>query len=583
VSLAAWFWGKILGRYIVIFLPVFGAMVLAVLIALLRGIEVPWGMFGYYTALLAVMAACFLGIGMLISALARSTDMAQGAAFVVWLTLLLFLDLILLGVMIQGKVSPEVAVTVALANPLQVFRTAALALFDPQLIVLGPSAYVILDLFGLLLAACAGTSVRGTGDLGLVIERASGHVTLVNTSTRRLCPHRRLGDLSHASVVYSRDARYAYVFGRDGGLTKVDLLEARIVKRVIQSGNAIGGSISQDGRIVVAQNYTPGGIKAFDAETLELLAKFPPNTRRAKFSKVVGLADVPGNKFAYALFDGGEIWVSDFSEPKKPVTQRYPAGQQPYDGLVTPDGRHYLAGLFGEDGVALLDLWQPEQGARKILEKYGKRRGKAAGVQDAAPARLVAGGGRAYLPAIGRHEVLVVDATTWQETGRIRSRASRCSSWPARRPPDLGELRLPRQRLGAGDRYAERQGGADAAAGQGRAAHGIHAARRGRLALGARRQPRGDLRHASFAKLGELPAERPPASSSPAAPRASDSEAGVAPWRGRRGGHPRTGKSSSRGQDLARRTCICAQAHRRLDIGCDGRTARKAGDCGALC
>jgi len=150
VSLAAWFWGKILGRYIVIFLPVFGAMVLAVLIALLRGIEVPWGMFGYYTALLAVMAACFLGIGMLISALARSTDMAQGAAFVVWLTLLLFLDLILLGVMIQGKVSPEVAVTMALANPLQVFRTAALALFDPQLIVLGPSAYVILDLFGVI-------------------------------------------------------------------------------------------------------------------------------------------------------------------------------------------------------------------------------------------------------------------------------------------------------------------------------------------------------------------------------------------------------------------------------------------------
>jgi ABC-2 type transport system permease protein len=30
VSLAAWFWGKILGRYLVIFLPVFAAMVLAV-------------------------------------------------------------------------------------------------------------------------------------------------------------------------------------------------------------------------------------------------------------------------------------------------------------------------------------------------------------------------------------------------------------------------------------------------------------------------------------------------------------------------------------------------------------------------
>ena len=148
VSLAAWFWGKIVGRYLVIFLPVFAAMVAAVLIALVRGIEVPWNIFGYYTALRAAMAACFLGFGMLISVVARSTDMAQGAAFLVWLTLLLFLDLILLGVMIQEKIRPEVAVGIALVNPLQVFRTAALALFDPQLIVLGPSAYVILDTFG---------------------------------------------------------------------------------------------------------------------------------------------------------------------------------------------------------------------------------------------------------------------------------------------------------------------------------------------------------------------------------------------------------------------------------------------------
>lgn len=148
VGLAAWFWGKIVGRYVTIFLPVFVAMTGAVLWALVQGIEVPWDMFVYYTGLLAAMAWCFLGIGMLVSTLARSTDVAQGAAFMVWLAMLLFLDLILLGIMIQGRVSPEFAVTLALANPLQVFRTAALALFDPQLIVLGPSAYVILDLFG---------------------------------------------------------------------------------------------------------------------------------------------------------------------------------------------------------------------------------------------------------------------------------------------------------------------------------------------------------------------------------------------------------------------------------------------------
>jgi protein NirF len=199
-------------------------------------------------------------------------------------------------------------------------------------------------LLAVLLNACAGPQLRGTGDLGLIIERATGRVTLVNTSSQQ--PYARidgLGDLSHASAVYSRDGRYAFIFGRDGGLTKIDLLEARIVKRVIQSGNAIGGSISQDGRIVVAQNYTPGGIKAFDAETLELLAEVPAEYAPGKFSKVVGLADVPGKKFAYALFEGGEIWVTDFSNPRQPKTQRYPAGVQPYDGLVTPDGR-YLPG-----------------------------------------------------------------------------------------------------------------------------------------------------------------------------------------------------------------------------------------------
>jgi len=148
VSLPAWFWGKILGRYVTIFLPVFIAMLAAVVWSLLKAIAVPWAMFFYYTGLLAAMAWCFLGIGMLISTLARTTDVAQGAAFMVWLTMLLFLDLILLGIMIQGRVAPEVAVGIALLNPLQVFRTAALAMFDPQLIVLGPSAYVILDLFG---------------------------------------------------------------------------------------------------------------------------------------------------------------------------------------------------------------------------------------------------------------------------------------------------------------------------------------------------------------------------------------------------------------------------------------------------
>jgi len=148
VGLAAWYWGKILGRFVVVFLPVVLAMMLAVVWAALKGAEIPWGQVIFYTLMLLVLAWCFLGIGMLISSLARSADVAQGAAFIIWLVLLLFLDLILLGIMIQNGSSSETIVLIALLNPLQVFRTGAMMLFDPQLVLLGPSAWVILDTFG---------------------------------------------------------------------------------------------------------------------------------------------------------------------------------------------------------------------------------------------------------------------------------------------------------------------------------------------------------------------------------------------------------------------------------------------------
>ena len=67
---------------------------------------------------------------------------------VAYLLLLLFVDLILLGVLVNQQVDPKTVVVLAILNPLQSFRTAAFLLFDPQLVVLGASAYVILDAFG---------------------------------------------------------------------------------------------------------------------------------------------------------------------------------------------------------------------------------------------------------------------------------------------------------------------------------------------------------------------------------------------------------------------------------------------------
>lgn len=272
------------------------------------------------------------------------------------------------------------------------------------------------------LGGCATQTLRGTGDLGVVIERATGSVQIVDTTHfTSLAQVQGLGDLSHASLVYSRDGRYAYVFGRDGGLTKVDLLQGVIERRVVQAGNSIGGAISQDGSLIAAQNYTPGGVKVFRADNLELVADVPSsygaNGARAK---VVGLADAPGNRFVWSLFEAGEIWVGDFSNPQTPRIEKFKnIGREPYDGLITPDGRHYLAGLFGEDGMALLDLWHPERGVRRILNGYGKGEEKLP-VYKMPHLRGWAVAGRfAYVPAVGRHEVLVIDTETWTEAGRI--------------------------------------------------------------------------------------------------------------------------------------------------------------------
>ncbi len=83
----------------------------------------------------------------------------------------------------------------------------------------------------LLVSYSAFAEYRATGDLGIVIERAKGSALIINTSQHSiLAKIESLGDLSHASVVFSRDQRYAFIFGRDGGLTKIDLLQDKVAK-----------------------------------------------------------------------------------------------------------------------------------------------------------------------------------------------------------------------------------------------------------------------------------------------------------------------------------------------------------------
>ncbi len=148
VSLKDYYWGKMLGRFATVFLPVFLALMLGVVFGMLKGGVLPWKMIFLYSALLFSLSFVFLGLAFLLSTILKSTDIALGASFVIWIVLLAFIDIALMGLMLQNRVSDEVVITLAMLNPIEVFRIGAISLFDPELTVVGPVAYYLLDTLG---------------------------------------------------------------------------------------------------------------------------------------------------------------------------------------------------------------------------------------------------------------------------------------------------------------------------------------------------------------------------------------------------------------------------------------------------
>lgn len=257
--------------------------------------------------------------------------------------------------------------------------------------------------------------IRGTGDLGLIVEREAGSLLVVDRSERAAIGRiEGLGDLSHASLVYSPDQRFAYVFGRDGGLSKVDIITQQVVARVVQGGNSIGGAISDDGRLVAVANYEPGGVRVFDAGTLTMVADIPMG------SKTVGIADVPGSRFIVAAWDSGDVWLLDHSgDPADPVITRLPdVGANPYDALLTGDGRTYIVGLFGEKGLAAIDLWQDPPEVTRFLDDYGRDQPDLPVYKMPHLQGWTLADGMFSLPAVGLHQLLWVEAGSLAEIAR---------------------------------------------------------------------------------------------------------------------------------------------------------------------
>ncbi|KIM08069.1 MAG: ABC transporter permease [Sulfurovum sp. FS06-10] len=145
ISLKQYYWGKVIGRFITVYLPVVFAMLIAIIYGAIKGAEIPWAIFFLYTGLLFALSSAFLGIAFFISSFVKSSEVALGIAFFIWIFLLAFIDIALIALMMQQRFNEELIIGIALMNPMEIFRVAAISLFDPELTVMGPVAFYILD------------------------------------------------------------------------------------------------------------------------------------------------------------------------------------------------------------------------------------------------------------------------------------------------------------------------------------------------------------------------------------------------------------------------------------------------------
>jgi Cu-processing system permease protein len=138
----------------------FVGLALAILVALvigfgLSGLLIAWqggttdtGQFLGLVLLAFGLALASLSIGFLISATTGRSATAVGVALFLWLVLVFFGDLGLMGTAIVLRLDIDQLFTMALLNPLQIFKMAAILNIRSNLEVLGPAGIYALRTYG---------------------------------------------------------------------------------------------------------------------------------------------------------------------------------------------------------------------------------------------------------------------------------------------------------------------------------------------------------------------------------------------------------------------------------------------------
>lgn len=142
----------LLGKFLGLGLAIAGALAAgfgataAVLAA--KGAAANLGQFGALLGLSALLGWSMLSVGFLISALTRRTTAALGVAIFAWLGFVFLGDLGLIGGALTLRMTADELLTLALVNPLQVFKIFAVGGMHRSLDLLGPAGLYASQTFG---------------------------------------------------------------------------------------------------------------------------------------------------------------------------------------------------------------------------------------------------------------------------------------------------------------------------------------------------------------------------------------------------------------------------------------------------
>ncbi len=210
--------------------------------------------------------------------------------------------------------------------------------------------------------------VKKVTDICFVTERDAERVAFVDGTSGKVLSKHPAGFAVHVTVTNKRQPRYAYSISRSGLVTMFDLNTPgqQKIAEVQVGSDSRGLAVSPDGKYLMAGNYVPGGAILLDAMTLEPLKVYPTSSvikpnGDIDSSRVAGIFDTPyGPYIAFALKDGGHVYIVDYSKPNFPIVGDIPnIGNILHDGFLNEGkeiGRYLFIASQGSDVVGVVDF-----------------------------------------------------------------------------------------------------------------------------------------------------------------------------------------------------------------------------------